>query len=462
MIDSETALAWAEANEIACSAPPFPRTQDYRVDPCTDFGRVVRKEPLAFFEPSTREQLRRCCRFLHETRTPFKVRGTAHSSGGQSLIENGAVIGTGRLNRIVADDPDGETITVEGGIRYIDVLRHLIPQGRRLVVCVSHTRISVGGFLTVGGFGDTSHVYGLAGDTVERLVAVTATGEELVCDANDPIGRYILAGSGQLGIIAQVTLRTMRKSMTLAARGLSWQTVEQGLEAQVTNIEKGCYQVLKMRMMWGLQFGETYRHGGECAGIAGNLADELPERDSGPEQLNAIPGDPQLIDLTDAFTRAEDFCDTWRQTCPAVEFALPYPGGLSYVRELYTAIDQSGFASFLPHGGSVAMIMPRRVTNLPLAPLADTEYSIMVILRPELSAEKLPVWLGRMRRMAAEVLGLGGKLYMMSVEPEMPQGEFLRAQYGDELDELIRLKRQLDPFHLLNPGLLPEPEAADR
>jgi FAD/FMN-containing dehydrogenase len=57
-----------------------------------------------------------------------------------------------------------------------------------------------------------------------------------------------------------------------------------------------------------------------------------------------------------------------------------------------------------------------------------------------------------LHQIQAQALGAGAKIYMMSIEPEIP--DFLDLQFGSALAELVSLKRELDPKGLLNPGLL--------
>src|SRR5262249_19128928 len=147
---------------------------------------------------------------------PYAVRGAGHSSGGQSLIEGGAVLDTRRLDRIVADDPARETITVEGGLWWLALARHLMPQGRRPRSITANLRSTVAGTLAVGGFGDAAHVDGLQISHVDRLTLVTPDGRVHALGPDDELFRLSLAGRGQLGVIADATLQTSRRPFTIA------------------------------------------------------------------------------------------------------------------------------------------------------------------------------------------------------------------------------------------------------
>jgi len=78
-------------------------------------------------------QLAACMRQLGTEGVPFTTRAAAHSGGGQVLIEGGAVIDLCGLHRVVADDAEAQTITIEAGARWLDVIEQLAPAagGRR-------------------------------------------------------------------------------------------------------------------------------------------------------------------------------------------------------------------------------------------------------------------------------------------------------------------------------------------
>src|SRR5262249_13496949 len=86
--------------------------QGFPESPCVDFGRYIEREPWFVLKPETVESLRSCVVWLSDRRIPFKVRGAAHSSGGQVLIGDGAVIDISALRNVSRTDPERELISV--------------------------------------------------------------------------------------------------------------------------------------------------------------------------------------------------------------------------------------------------------------------------------------------------------------------------------------------------------------
>src|SRR5262249_55024972 len=144
--------------------------------------------------PNNLKQLISAVRFFREQRIPYKTRGAGHSSGGQVLTDRGAILDLSLLTGIVKDDPDAEQITVETGTWWLEIAQKLHPENRRPIVLTDNFRTSVGGTLAVGGFGDTTHLYGLQIHSATSLSVVTADGEIHETHPGDESFQFVLAG----------------------------------------------------------------------------------------------------------------------------------------------------------------------------------------------------------------------------------------------------------------------------
>lgn len=76
------------------------------------------------------------------------------------------------------------------------------------LVATGGADLSVGGALSVGGIGATTHRYGMQTDNVRELDVVTGDGEILTCspEMNSDLFNSVRAGLGQFGIITSATL----------------------------------------------------------------------------------------------------------------------------------------------------------------------------------------------------------------------------------------------------------------
>src|SRR5437588_9356342 len=75
-------------------------------------------------------------------------------------------------------------------------------------VLTDYLELTVGGTLSAGGIGGTSHRHGPQVDHVRELEVVTGTGEIVTCSpaSNTAVFSGALAGYGQAGIITRATI----------------------------------------------------------------------------------------------------------------------------------------------------------------------------------------------------------------------------------------------------------------
>lgn len=445
MIDAgftrDRADRWARAAGIALAwTSEGPRARDFRTDPSLDFGRTIQRVPLATVAPIDEAQLAEALRFLRETGTRYVLRGSGHSSGGQALIDGGVVVDLGGLAGIVADDPEGETITVRGGTHWLQLCEHLARQGRRPPCLTTNAASSVAGTLAVGGFGDTTHLHGLQTAGVTSLRLVTPDGACHGLDERDELFRYALAGRGQLGAISEVTLRTVRGSSRLAVRRFEWATLDRFLRDALVMTALRAYDFMRVRMFW------TERHA--IQGFCGRFVEERPAEEEPAIAMLAADG-WTTYGQTDLLEDLRvDVSAGWTYACPAVELVFPLPELLQRWDAVNAHLHRTGITRFLRHGAALVLV-PRQA--LPLAPVPEVPYSLMVAFRPMVPPAEAAAIAPAMRDLAALGIDLGARLYLMSVEPDLAR---IRTSVGPAWDRWVSLKRAVDPDGLCNPGLL--------
>jgi hypothetical protein len=156
----------------------------------------------------------------------------------------------------------------------------------------------------------------------------------------------------------------------------------------------------------------------------------------------------QSADLLEQDLRV-DARESWRTyACPAVEFVLPLPRGLEVWPQLNQVILESGMVRYLAHGSAI-VLTPRQ--RLPLAPVPDADFSLMVALRPIVPIPQAERFVEPMATIAAAAIDAGARLYPMSIEPDR---ERLERQFGAAWKPWLALKQRVDPLGLCNPGLL--------
>jgi FAD binding domain len=168
--------------------------------------------PFAVYWPETTEDVVRVVREAREAGERLLVRGNAHSSNRLSTGDHARVVVTTRLTGLVDLDEDAGVVTVRAGTVTADLDGYLGARGLGLPVMGSHNHITVGGFASVGGVGMTCHHHGLFADNVEAIEYVDWDGEVRSAGrAQDSVAlQRLLCGTGQHGIITELTLRVVR------------------------------------------------------------------------------------------------------------------------------------------------------------------------------------------------------------------------------------------------------------
>lgn len=176
------------------------------VDFSTDFGgrqravpQVVHRSPRAF--PS----------LVLSSGRPVTIRGAGLSLNGQTVTD-------GEL--LVMDDPENArtqlrdlgdgAVEVPTGLRWNQLEAYLNSVGRSAPVLTTCLQSTVGGTLSVGGFGTGSVRSGSQMDHVERIQLTDGTGASRWCSRSEypELFRIALGGLGTAGLIERAVLRT--------------------------------------------------------------------------------------------------------------------------------------------------------------------------------------------------------------------------------------------------------------
>lgn len=187
-----------------------------------DFGRMTAKVPEAVARPKSVEEVSDIVRWAAREEIPLAVRGAGHSQGGQSLADGGLVLDTVWLNRI--EIPDGGPVRAQGGTQWGAIVDALQGTRRLPRVLVDTAEVTVGGTLSAGGFGTTSHRHGVQAGQVEQLEVVTGTGARFLCSRaqNRELFDAVRAGQGQFGVITEAWIRLRTAGQRLRQYELSY------------------------------------------------------------------------------------------------------------------------------------------------------------------------------------------------------------------------------------------------
>lgn len=151
-------------------------------------------------EPERIEQIQELVHRSHK----LKALGTRHSFN-DIADSPGDIISLSHFNKIIQLDPEGQTVTVEAGVRYGELCRWLDAKGFALHNLASLPHISVAGACATATHGSGNQNKNLAA-AVTAVEVVTADGELTVFSRNDAGFEGVVVSLGGLGILTKLTL----------------------------------------------------------------------------------------------------------------------------------------------------------------------------------------------------------------------------------------------------------------
>lgn len=146
---------------------------------------------------------------LRPTTDTLIARGQGRSYGDASLNENGRVILTERLDRMLALDVKQGILRAEAGVTLAEILPVIVKQGWFLPVTPGTQFVSLGGCVAADVHGKNHHHDGGFGEHVLGIELILADGSRKTCSAteNADIFWATVGGMGLTGIIGEVTLK---------------------------------------------------------------------------------------------------------------------------------------------------------------------------------------------------------------------------------------------------------------
>ena len=425
-----------------------------------DFGGVVEGTPLAVAEVRTVDQVRRIFEAARNQGVPVVTQGTAHSCGGQSLL-NGGIVMRNRLEGPARWISETE-IEAPSGATWRDVESTANSRGRAAPVVPSVLDISVGGTLSVGGYGTTSPRRGAQIDHVTGLELVSPDGQVRWCapDANEELFRCTLAGVGQLGVITRVRLATTPETPDVSIYGYGCPSLSAMADS---------FSWMEDPRSWTPEYLRAFSYKPERPGILlygamgrRNGAEAIAGHESELEPARRRLGNPQTRMSTDNVRAVEDeFDNNWVERYPAhqrlwIDYGFSYPGFRAYCRELERLARAGEFGKAIravyisviprsPHGPDY-FPFDIRPTGMERTFTCGTYCMV-----PVGDAEALKRVRRALRRCQERMLELGGRPYVYGFNQMQPV-DWRGAFGGEAVDRLLQLKATHDPM-----GTIPAP-----
>jgi glycolate oxidase len=250
-----------------------------------------RQLPLVVVLPENEEQILAVIKICREQLIPIVPRGAGTGlSGGATPIENGLVLSTAKLNKILEVNPYARTARVQPGVRNLAISDAAASSGLYYAPDPSsQLACSIGGNLAENAGGVHCLKYGLTVHNVLRARVVCMDGEilELGSEALDGPGLDLLAlfigSEGMLGIVTEITVKLIPKPQVAQVIMATFGDVEEAGNAVAQVIANGIIPAgLEMMDQTSVRMVEPFVHAGYDTDAAAIL---LCESDGNLEEV---------------------------------------------------------------------------------------------------------------------------------------------------------------------------------
>lgn len=168
---------------------------------------VTQINPIEVFAVATPRSIGELQDALRNTSLPISIGGGHFSMGGHTASPGSLHLDLRQMNRVLAFDPQAQTIRVQAGIRWCDIQRFIDPHGLSVKIMQTYANFTVGGALSVNAHGRYIGL-GPVVMSVRAIELVLAEGETRHASPaeNAELFYAAIGGYGAIGIIAEVEL----------------------------------------------------------------------------------------------------------------------------------------------------------------------------------------------------------------------------------------------------------------
>ncbi|CDK30012.1 unnamed protein product [Kuraishia capsulata CBS 1993] len=198
--------------------------------------------PQAYFQPRDEAEIVELVKTARQVNKTIMVVGSGHSPSDITMTKDW-VVNLDRYSRVlkVAPHESGKytDVTVEAGMRIYQLNEFLAKKGLAIQNLGSISEQSVAGIISTGTHG-ASPFHGLVSQQVVDLTVVNGKGEVVKCSPtlNQSLFRAALLSLGKIGLISQVTLRTVpRYQIKSRQEIISFQTLLENWDSIWTSDE---------------------------------------------------------------------------------------------------------------------------------------------------------------------------------------------------------------------------------
>lgn len=414
-----------------------------------DFGNLVRGSALGTAEPTNLTELASLVNEARRTGTKLTLRGSGASQSGQSVPRNSVLVSTARMNAVDEVDVGTHSVCCEAGATYREVLRQCLPHGLAPKVMPVYLDLTVGGVLSAGGLGTTTHRSGPAIAQVEWADVVLGSGEVVRTSATEarPVYDAVLGGVGRCGAIARAQLRLEPVPQRLRTFFLVYERLgdlmhdaislgdrvaylEAFASSSVHGLARGTDGSRRPLMHWS--YGLHLTFDASQPGYAG-LPSGLRHRAMLHEQDDDFEAFCRLYDPRIAEMKTSG---AWGENHPWFEVILPATTAAQFIERALELLP--------PTLGSLHRISFIADVDVPNAMALPPHPRVVFAVLPfGIKTEQLPHALAALRQVDTLARDVGGKRYLSGYLHDTSEDAW-RHHYGSFYDVIVRAKLHYD------------------
>lgn len=413
-----------------------------------DFGHIVHGAPVAVLRPGSVRDIQRVIAFANRHGLTVAMRGQGHTRYGQAQAPGGIVIDSSTL-AAVAPVARG-TVLTEAGATWSQVVHATAAQQLTVPVVNNFMHLSVGGTLSVGGFGGATFRDGMQIDNVEELEVVTGEGALVACSRrrHRDLFEAALGGLGQCGLIVRARL-ALRAAPARARRYV------------LTYTDLAAFFADQRRILADHRFDESSGQGlltpaGWRYILEGVVFYSQPAEPDDDARTADLGHAAQAIDdseylawahRADPAVAAQKASGSWFRPHPWFDVFLPGSTAEAFIAETLQGLTAADLG-----GGPVPMFpFAPRPDGLPFMRLPDEPVVFVLgLFRLAADAATAERMVAANRALYDRAVAAGGTVYPIDAIP-LAAADW-RAHYGRRWHTFAERKRRFDPRGVLTPG----------
>jgi FAD/FMN-containing dehydrogenase len=361
------------------------------------------------------------------------------------------------LNQIHSIGP--RTADIDGGATWKSLVNASVPLGLTPPVLTGYINLSIAGTLSVGGVSAT-YGRGVQVDNVRELEVVTGEGERVRCSAHreSELFEAALAGLGQCGIITRAVVDVVPVKPLARVFLLNYFDNATFFRDFRTLLNRGEFDGLFniwlpnpsggfIYQLNAIKYFDTGQPPNDAHLVRGLSYDQPSSQIMDESYLDQVLSVDVLIDFLRSIGLFDNLMHPW------FDVFLPESKIESYVGEVLPTLGPEDVG---PTGFMLLFAQRRSKLTRPFFRVPDRGEWVYLfdILTASATPGPDPAFqsriLARNRTLFEKARARGGTRYPIG-SLEFSRNDW-RIQYGEEWDELQRLKRRFDPDFILTPG----------